>query len=85
MGDLTTHGFHQTDGSDLSQGFHNGKSRSTGVLTLKYLLTDPTTVGFSSRYLTVQADSYLWALPQHPKRGKFHGIDTLMDFGDPRS
>jgi hypothetical protein len=57
----------------------------TGGLTLGYLLTDPTTVGFFSRDLTAQIGSYLCILPRLPGRGKINGPDTPMDLGDLRS
>jgi hypothetical protein len=63
MGGLATRGLRQSDGSQLLWGFHHGKSRSPGVLTLRYLLTDPMAVGFLNRNMTTQIDSYLVGSP----------------------
>jgi hypothetical protein len=40
MGNLTTHGLRQSDGSDLSQGFHHGKSRSLVTRTPDLTIPD---------------------------------------------
>ena len=40
MGDLTTHGLHQSDGLDLLRGFHHGKFRTLVNKNLDFVIPD---------------------------------------------